>query len=133
MGVYVLPDGLTDVKEVIEITENFKKNKDLDYLAKGFTRLAKAIRTDPHLVWQKWSEEINRKEFGEDGYRCEEEKAGKGECWKCRNFREGSLLQPADCTANSMVATYLRLSDSNYKLPHFEDCGPVKLIGLRNK
>ena len=134
MRVYVLPDRLTDVKEVIEITENFKKNKDLDYLAKEFTKVAKVIGTYPHLVWQKWSEEINEKEFGKDGYRCEEEKTGKGECWKCKNLMHDSILHPdATCRGNSIVATYVRLSDPNYKPPHFEDAGPIKVFGIKQK
>jgi len=129
MVVYSLPDGLTDVKEVIEITENFKKNKSLDYLGRELTKVAEMLKTSPNLVWMQWAEEMNRKEYGANGYECEESKSGKAECGRCTHF----MHERDTCVENSIVTPLNRLRNPNYKPPHFGDAGPVKLIGIRSK
>ena len=123
----MLPEGLTDTKEVIEITENFKKNKSLDYLGRELTKVAEKLKTSPNIVWIQWANEMNRKEYGVDGYECEESKSGKVKCYECTHF----LHDRDTCSGNSIIAPLLRVTDPNYKPPHFSDAGPTKIIPLK--
>jgi len=108
--------GLTDTKEIIEITENFKRNKSLDYLGQELTKVAEKLKTNPFLVWIRWAYEMNIKEYGASGYECKESKTGKAFCGDCRHF----IHEADDCMENSTVAPLLRLRDPSYKPPYFE-------------
>lgn len=124
--IFDLPDGLTDIKEVAEITEEFKKNKDKDYLAEGLTTVAEKLKVPVHVIWKKWAEELNRKQYGENGYMCEERKAGKADCFDCKfyNISNKTNLEGI-CIENSSVSPLRRLTDPSYKPPHYS---PIKRI-----
>jgi hypothetical protein len=124
--IFDLPDGITDIKEVKEITEEFAKNKSLDYLGEGLTTVAEKLKVPQNIVWMKWAEELNRKQYGEEGYMCEKKKTGKADCFNCNfyNIRDKLTLEGI-CIENSSVSPIRRLTDASYKPPQYS---PIKRI-----
>lgn len=113
-------EGLTNTKEVREITENFEKNKSLDYLGRELTKIAEMLNTPANAVWIQWAHELNRKEYGDNGYQCEEKKSGKVSCFECNfyNIKSGGSLDGI-CLENTTPTAIERLRNPEHKPPHY--------------
>jgi len=109
-------------KELEKITEDFKKNKDLDEFCQGIGRVAKKLKTDPMVLYAQIANKENF-EFNKGHYECKEVKLGKAKCSECAN-----LMESDKCIGDSIIAFgYRILHPEEYKPPHFRKKETIKI------